>query len=108
MDCDTPKLVKDAYVLVKSESHEWENYIHKILNDSGFPQVWSQPTGVDSKEFITQFEQCLMDQYIQFWQGKLRDSTGKLWSYKQIKDELQKEMFLTLPPYLSPVHQTKN
>ena len=41
-DCDVPELVKDAYALVKSESHEWANYIHKILNDSGFPQVWSQ------------------------------------------------------------------
>ena len=62
MGCDAPELVKDAYALAKSESHEWVNYIHKILNDSGFPQVWSQPTSVDSKEFITQLEQRLMDQ----------------------------------------------
>ena len=101
MDCDAPELVKDAYALIKSKSHEWANYIHKTLNDSGFPQVWSQPTSVDSKKFLTQLEQRLMDQYIQFWQGELRDSTGKLQSYKQIKDVFQKEMFLTLPhPYL--------
>ena len=91
---------KMHYALVKSESHEWVKFIQKIFNDSGFPQVWSQPSSVDPKEFISQLEQHLIDQYIQRWQGKLRDSTGKLRSYKLIKDEFHKEMYLTLPPYL--------
>ena len=86
MDWYAPELVKDVYTLVKSESHEWANFIQKILNDAGFPQVWSQPSTVDPKEFISQLEQHLIDQYIQCWQGILRDSTGKLRSYKMIKD----------------------
>ena len=96
-DWDAPELVKDAYALAKAESHEWVSF---ILNNSGFPQVWSHPSSVVPTEFIAQLEQCLIDQYIQGWQGELRDSIGKLRSYRLIKDEL----YLTLPPYLRVPH----
>ena len=95
-DWDAPEL-KDVYALAKAESHEWVSFILNILNNSGFSQVWNHPSGVVPTEFIAQLEQCLIDQYIQCWQGELRDSTGKLRSYRLIKDEFRREMYLTSP-----------
>ena len=77
-DWDAPELVKDAYALAKAESHEWVSFILNILNNSRFPQVWSHPSSVVPTAFIAQLEQHLIDQYVQCWQGVLRDSTGKL------------------------------
>ena len=52
-DWDAPELVKDAYALAKAESHEWVSFIlNNILNNSGFPQVWSHPSSVVPTEFI--------------------------------------------------------
>ena len=78
--------------------------IQNTLNNSGFSQVWNHPSGVVPTEFTAQLEQRLIDQYIQCWQGELRDSTGKLRSYRLIKNEFHREMYLTLPPYLRVPH----
>ena len=103
-DWDAPELVKDSYALAKAESHEWVSFIQNTLNNSGFSQVWNRPSGVVPTEFTAQLEQRLIDQYIQCWQGELRDSTGKLRSYRLIKNEFHREMYLTLPPYLRVPH----
>ena len=103
-DWDAPELVKDAYAFAMSESHELVRFIRNILNNSGFPQVWSHPSSVVPTESIAQLEQCLIDQYVQCWQGELRDSTGKLRSYRLIKDKFHREMYLTLPLYLRVPH----
>ena len=74
-DWDAPELVKDAYALAKAESHERVSFILNILNNSGFPQVWSHPSSVVPTEFIAQLEQCLIDQYVQCWQGELWETS---------------------------------
>ena len=94
---DTPDLVKDAYALAKADSLQWINHIHCILNDTGFTQVWTQPSSVDPNEFLPALEQCLINQFVQSWQGDLRDTTGKLRTYKE---DFRREIYLTLPPYL--------
>ena len=40
-DWDTLDLVKDAYALAKSENLQWTIGIRNILNNAGFPQVWT-------------------------------------------------------------------
>lgn len=99
-DWDTPDLVKDAYILATSESLHWANFVKTILSDAGFPQVWIQPSSVEPKEFIAKLDQRLTDHYVQSWQGDLRDTSGKLRTYKTIKENFNREAYLTLPPFL--------
>ena len=80
IDRNTPDLV-----LAKSESLQWVKCIQTILNNAGLPQAWNQPASVNPNEFLVELEQCLIDHYVQSWQGKLRDTTGKLRSYKVIR-----------------------
>ena len=98
-------MVKDAYILAKSESLQWANFIQNILTNAGFPQVWVQPSSVVPNEFIAELEQHLTDQYTQTWQGELRNTSGKLQTYKLIKEDFKREGYLTLPPYS---HKIKN
>ena len=58
------------------------------------------PLIVDQRVFLAQLEQRLTDQYIQSWLGNLRDTSGKLHTYKQIKQGFKREPYLSLPPYL--------
>ena len=61
---DTPDLVKDATL-------QWTIGIQNILNNAGFPQLWTRPTSVNQNEFIVELEQRLVDQYVQSWQAEL-------------------------------------
>ena len=82
-----PILVKDAYALAKAESLEWVNCIQNITH----------PSRVDSNELLAELEQRLIDQYIQSWYGELKTTTGKLRTYKLIKENFKREEYLTLP-----------
>ena len=53
---------------------------------------------VDQREFLGKLEQCLTDQYIQSWLGILRDTSGKLRTYKPIKQGFKRESYLLLSP----------
>ena len=90
-DWDALELVKVAYALAKAESHEQVSFILNIFNNSGFSQVRNHHSGMVPTEFIAQLEQRLINQYVQCWQGELRDSTGKLQSYRLIKDQFRRK-----------------
>ena len=92
-------MVKDAYALAKADSLQWIKLITSNVS-SGFTPVWTQPSRVDPNEFLPALEQRLIDQFVQSWQGDLRDTTGKLRTYKLIKEDFRREIYLTLPPYL--------
>ena len=48
----------------------------------------------------TWLKERLADQYAQDWQSELRATTGKLRTYKLIKEDLKRESYLKLSPYM--------
>ena len=97
---DAPALVKDAYIMAKNSSSQWTNHIKQILDDTGFSHVWANPSGVDPSTFTAELEQRLTDHFRQNWKSELQATTGKLRTYKLIKQELKLEKYLELPTHL--------
>ena len=62
--------------------------------------MWIQPSSVVPNDFIAKLEQRLTDQYVQSWQGELRNTAGKLRTYKLIKEDFKREGYLKFPPCL--------
>ena len=94
---DAPALVKDAYIMAINSSSQWTNH---ILDDTGFSHVWANPSGVDPSTFTAELEQRLTDHFRQIWKSELQATTGKLRTYKLIKQELKLEKYLELPTHL--------
>ena len=99
-DWTVSPLVKDACTLAISDSLQWGNYIKDIFNNTGFSYVWLNPTYVDPNQVCAEIEQRLMDQFIQNWKADLLATSGKLRSYKLIKQVFKCEEYLELPSYL--------
>jgi len=92
--------VKDACILATSSSLQWANSIKQNLDCAGFSYVWLNPDNVDPQQLCAELKERLTDQYLQHWQSELRDPTGKLRSYKLIKEGFKRGSYLELPPYM--------
>ena len=99
-DWTVSPLVKDACILATSSSLQWANSVKQNLDGAGFSYVWLNPDNVDPQQLCAELKERLTDQYIQHWQSELRDTTGKLRSYKLIKEDFKRESYLELPPYM--------
>ena len=55
---------------------------------------------MDPQQICTELAERLTDQYKQNWQSDLRETTGKLRTYKLIKKEFKSESYLDLPPHM--------
>ena len=92
--------MKDACILATSSSLPWANSVKQNLDGAGFSYVWLNPANVDPQQLCTELKERLTDQYTQHWQSELKDTTGKLRSYKLIKEDLKRESYLELLPYI--------
>ena len=99
-DWTVSPLVKDACSLATNSSLPWANFIKQILDSTGLSYVWLNPAIVDPQQICTELAERLTDQYKQNWQSDLRETTGKLRTYKLIKKEFKSESYLDLPPHM--------
>ena len=74
--------------------------VRGILDQAGYSYVWTQPELVKSGQLISELEQRLTGQYIQSWSSELQVTTGKLRTYKMIKQDFKPEKYLHLAPHL--------
>ena len=83
-----------------NNSLPWAKHIKSILDSAGFSYVWLNPSQVDPQQISNDISERLTDQFKQNWQSELRNTSGKLRSYKEIKDSFKLESYLELPPHL--------
>ena len=76
-DWTVSPLVKDACSLATSNSLPWANFIKQILDSAGFSYVWLNPANVDPQQICNELTE------------RLRETTGKLRTYKLIKEEFK-------------------
>ena len=75
-------------------------FIKQTLDSAGLSYVWLNPANVDPQQIRDELKERFTDQYIQFWQSELRETSGKLRSYKLIKEDFKRESYLELPSYM--------
>ena len=98
-DWTVSPLVKDACALAMNNSLPWAKYIKSTLDNAGFSYVWLNPSQVDPQQISNEISKRLTDQFKQSWLSELQNISGKLRSYKEIKDDFKMESYLELPPH---------
>ena len=93
-------LVKDACTLAGNNSLQWVKFIKQTLDSAGLSYVWLNPANVDPQQIRDELKERFTDQYIQCWQSELRETSGKLRSYKLIKEDFKRESYPELPSYM--------
>ena len=99
---DISPLLKEAYLLISSlpSTDAWLGRVKDLLNQTGFSNVWLNPSNISPTDFISEFSQRCKDQYRQAWESEMKASSGKLRTYRLFKKEFCREAYLNLPPYL--------
>ena len=86
------------YAVVSNDNEhgfKWINHIWSILNESGRPELWLKQ--FDHISFFSSkiIKQTLIDQFLQNWNGLLKNSSkGK--NYALFKDNTSQEKYLTI------------
>ena len=78
----------------------WVSNVKKILERTGFPDVWMFPASVNSDKFISILKTRLKDLYISEWSEGLRSHTS-LTLYREIKSTFE------ISPYLLKMKNRK-
>ena len=89
---DIPALVKDAYIMAKTVPYCGQIILSRFWMTQ---YVWINPASVDPVNFMVEFEERLTDQFQQRWEGELKASTGKMRTYKLIKQDMKLESTLS-------------
>ena len=76
------------------------NAIKRIFDDSGFSYVWTEPDKVDPTQSSAELAIRLTDQYMQTWHSEDQASSGKLKTYRQIKQDPKLDRYFELQPQL--------
>ena len=99
---DISPLLKEAYLFISSlpSTDAWLGRVKGLLNQTGFSNVWLNPSNISPTDFISEFSQRCKDQYRQAWESEMKASSGKLRTYRLFKKEFCREAYLNLPPYL--------
>ena len=92
--------MKDAYIMAKNNSTLWMNYIKYWMTQAFHMLGLIQPVYVDPANFIANLEERLTEHFQQSWEGELQVITGKLRTYKVVKQDLKLEKYLDLPSHL--------
>ena len=78
----------------------WATQSKSLLDRLGFSEAWIEPELMNLTTFMCEVKERLTDQYTQSWRQMLRESTGKLRTYRTFKHDFRMEAYLNLPVYL--------
>ena len=99
-DWNMPPLVLDAYHMAVENNLTWATQSKSLLDRLGFSEAWIEPELMNLTTFMCEVKERLTDQYTQSWRQMLRESTGKLRTYRTFKHDFRMEAYLNLPVYL--------
>ena len=74
-------------------SKSWTSNVRKLLQESGFNDVWLYPESVNVNSFIIMFRNRLKDLFISKWRIDVNDSSS-LYFYKELKPIFERSIYL--------------
>ena len=86
-----PPLVFDAYHMAVENNLTWATQNKSSLDRLGFSEAWIEPELMNLTTFMCEVKERLTDQYTQSWRQMLRESTGKLRTYRTFKHDFRME-----------------
>ena len=89
----------NAYTMLKKDidaninANNWASNVKKLLERSGFPDVWMFPNSVNPDRFLPLLKLRLKDMYIAEWREGVRSRTS-LMLYREIKNVFEISEYL--------------
>ena len=72
----------------KKNTHSWANNVRKLLQSSGFHEVWLYPGSININVFMPVLRRRLLDIYISEWNTDINHSTS-LYLFREIKTNFE-------------------